>query len=512
MAEKDNKYYSVKYLLQTTKADRDRLEREFFNARRLQIALIKEVRKNFHKYYNESEVKRIFKGKKPNQKIEKAEQKILNDLAKKHNLTQYSLYNNYIKEYRARHNKVLKVVTARGVAENISKSIESKLKNKRKSIHIPKELLTLSDNSGAGTIRYRKGYMAYDDLKLKVKIKSDDLFRIDALMDDVKATKIKRVRNKDGSYRYYLVIVFVGLPPAKKRLDKKTGDIMIKDRSIGDSAVGIDIGTSTIAVASSSGDVILEQFGADIPRISKEIARLNRKLDRQRRANNPENFNQNGTVKKGIYREIEGKKVLKKLTWTYSKSYKKTRGRLRELQRKRATRMRQYHEDLANRILRMGDTIFIEEMRYSILAKRSKNTEISEKTGRFKRKKRFGRSIGLHSPAQFKAILNRKLGYGDKKMIEVNNFKIKASQFNHMTGEYVSKKLNKRWSELTEGVELQRDLYSAFLLMNCIDVDVIGLENCINRFDKFKASHDVLIENLKNKKEHGSYFPSSIGV
>lgn len=509
--EEFKSYYSVKYLLQTTKADRDRLEREFFNARRLQIALIKKTKKNLHKYYNESEVKRIFKLYKTKQKNGTVEKRILKDLAKKHNLTKYALYD-YVKEYRGRHNQVLKVVTARGVAENIYKSVESVLYKKGKSIHIPKELLTLSDNDRAGTIRYRKGYMAYDDLKLKVKIKSDDLFRIDALMDDVKATKIKRVRNKDGSYRYYLVIVFVGLPPAKKKLDKKTGDIMIKDRSTGDSVVGIDIGTSTIAVASSSGDVILEQFGADIPRINKEIARLNRKLDRQRRANNPENFNHDGTIKKGIYREIEGKKVLKKLTWTYSKGYKKTRGRLRELQGKRATRMKQYHEDLANRILRMGDTIFIEKMEYSGLAKRSKNTEISEKTGKFKRKKRFGRSIGLHSPAQFKTILNRKLGYSDKKMVEVNNYKIKASQFNHMTGEYAPKDLSQRWNELTEGVKVQRDLYSAFLLMNCVDEDVIGLENCFSHFDKFKVSHDILIENLKNKKENGSYFPSSIGV
>lgn len=61
-------------------------------------------------------------------------------------------------------------------------------------------------------------------------------------------------------------------------------------------AVGVDLGIKYLAVTSDG-----EIFDNPKPLQSalRKLARLQRKLDRQRRANNPDNYNENGTVKNG---------------------------------------------------------------------------------------------------------------------------------------------------------------------------------------------------------------------
>lgn len=62
-------------------------------------------------------------------------------------------------------------------------------------------------------------------------------------------------------------------------------------------AVGIDLGIKYLAVTS---DGELFDNPKALGKAQKKLRRLQRKLDRQRRANNPNNYNENGTVKKGV--------------------------------------------------------------------------------------------------------------------------------------------------------------------------------------------------------------------
>lgn len=48
---------------------------------------------------------------------------------------------------------------------------------------------------------------------------------------------------------------------------------------------------------------------------------------------------------------------------------------------------------MSNFILSLGDNIYVEDMNFKGLQRRSRKTEVSEKTGRFKKKKRFIFSI-----------------------------------------------------------------------------------------------------------------------
>ena len=195
-----------------------------------------------------------------------------------------------------------------------------------------------------------------------------------------------------GKYKYYVQLVLEGLPPGKT--DKETGELK---RNIGLGNVGIDIGTRTIAI-SSKDDVKLLELCPEVENIQKKKNILQRKLDRQRKANNSNNFNVNGTIKCGI-----------KLTWVKSKKYLRTQNELRDIQRKQASIRKQSHEKLANFIISLGDRILVETMQFAGLQKRSKKTTINTKTVKFKKKKRFGKSLANKAPSMLIEIINRNL-------------------------------------------------------------------------------------------------------
>lgn len=59
----------------------------------------------------------------------------------------------------------------------------------------------------------------------------------------------------------------------------------------------------------------------------------------------------------------------------------------------------------------------------------------------------------------------KNFGFSIKK---IDTYKVKASQFDHFTETYVKKPLSKRFNKFEQG-DIQRDMYSAFLIMNTKD-------------------------------------------
>ena len=104
-------------------------------------------------------------------------------------------------------------------------------------------------------------------------------------------------------------------------------------------------------------------------------------------------------------------------------------------------------------------------------------------------------------------IINRKLLSYEKELQKIDTTSVKASQFNHKTGEYTEKPLSARWNNI-EGDEVQRDLYSAFLIQNVSeDLKSVNVEKCNERYDSFLDLHDSLIEELSGKQ-----LPSCMGL
>ena len=103
------------------------------------------------------------------------------------------------------------------------------------------------------------------------------------------------------------------------------------------------------------------------------------------------------------------------------------------------------------------------------------------------------------APSMLLTIIDRKLKYFGEELIEINTFEAKASQFNHFDETYKKKSLSQRWNDF-EGRKIQRDMYSAFLIMNVNkDLKSFDMEKCKKRFDNFYRLHNLEVERLKGQ-------------
>ena len=441
------------------------------------------------KYHNCSDKKKL----KTIEKERNQKYKELNTLLGEHKLNEYSLINEMTPMYKP-FSKNIDNKTAQALASRAWKALEKLIYSSAEKVQFIRygEMHSVEGKWNKSGITYREGLIKWNKLKIPVVVRTTDIYAQKALEDRVKYCRIIRKLIR-GEHKYYVQLVMEGIPPVK--VDKETGKIK-RNTAIGN--VGIDIGTSTIAV-SSRKEVKLLELCPEVNNIEKEKNRLSRKLDRQRRAVNQNNYNEDGTIKRGV-----------KLIWNKSKKYIKTQRELSEIMRKQKDIRKQSHEILANEIISLGDRILVEQMSFNGLQRRAKKTTVNELTGKINKKKRFGKSLANKAPSMLLEIINRKLKYKGLELLKINTREVKASQYNHFTGECNKKELKERWNKDTK---IQRDMYSAFLIMN-VDKSLkkIDRELCNKTYVTFKKHHDREITRLKELKLRGVKFPSSMGI
>ncbi len=210
---------------------------------------------------------------------------------------------------------------------------------------------------------------------------------------------------------------------------------------------------------------------------------------------NPQNYNPDGTVKKG------------RKKWTNSSHYRRMQMEYASLCRRRAAALKQWQEVMANRIVSQCDTIYVEQMNFKALQRKAKTSVVKE-NGKHSRRKRFGRSLQSRAPAQFCCILERKITALGGRYLEVDTRSFRASQYDHAADTYTKKKLSRRHA-IIDGHWVQRDLYSAFLLSNSAsDLAHADRERCQKTFDHFLENHDACIAEIRNTK---TKIPRSFG-
>lgn len=402
--------------------------------------------------------------------------------------SEYNFHNEVI-PMKKHFEKHIDINTAQKIASNLWKSFDKMFHSNGKKIHFKKygEMNSLEGKTKSVGIIFRrdKEIISWKKLQIPVIIDHNNFYEMECLNSEIAYCRIKRKIMK-GKYHYYLQIVFKGEKPAKRR--KSDGSFV---HNVGAGDVGIDIGTSTIAYVSEN-EVHICELANRVQSIDCERALIQRKMDRSRRITNPDNFNPDGTPIKGRHK------------WTRSRNYEKLKIKLEELYRKQSAVRKLQHEILANHILSLGSRFYVEKMNFSGLQRRSKKTEMNEKTGKYKRKKRFGKSIGNRAPSMLLSILKRKLGYFGIELTEINTIKARASQFNHIDNTYKKKKLSQRWN-IINGQKVQRDMYSAFLIMNInSDLETFNQEKCNIRFEKFLKLHNDEVRRLTGKKNLSS--------
>jgi len=208
-------------------------------------------------------------------------------------------------------------------------------------------------------------------------------------------------------------------------------------------------------------------------------------MERQRRANNPENYDEKGRVKK------HGKTCL---LWKESKRYIATRRQHANTERRLAAHRKSLHGKLAHDIVQVGNTINI------------------EKTSFKGWQKQYGKSIGLRAPGMFVAHLTRIVAKTGGTLREVSAYQTKLSQYCHQCQQYVKKPGSQRWHTCPCGCgPVQRDLYSAFLLAH------LGPQQTIpsvtqHVWEGAEPRLRAVIEGLQQRANEGHALPRSMGL
>ncbi|MBR5312671.1 MAG: transposase [Clostridia bacterium] len=278
------------------------------------------------------------------------------------------------------------------------------------------------------------------------------------------------------------------------------GSAVKKERKIAHGRVGLDIGPQTLAI-SSAASVRLMELAERVNDNHRKKLMLQQKMDRSRRSTNPDNYNPDGTIR----RSLPGQRM----KWVYSGHYRELAGKVRELERKNAAIRKYEHTCLANSILALGDEVYIETMSFKGLQRRAKETKV-DRNGRYQKKKRFGKSLANKAPASFIMLLEAKLSQYGGALYKLDTASFRASQYDHTSDSYRKCLLSERWKVLADGDSVQRDLYSAFLIMNSKStLDRCDRELCSHSFETFKLLHDAEIDRMKQKNRK---YLSSFGI
>lgn len=366
-------------------------------------------------------------------------------------------------------------------AKQINRGIPMSVKDKKIQFKLGKAVfgLQINDRFQNDEINAVLSYLAEPEIMdaRAVDTLLGDAYCIDTYRPCYATLVPKMIR---GKYRVYLHLTIEG--KAKPKYDK-LGNPRHK---YGKGMIGADIGTQTVAYTSNTevGLKNLSERGNSIQISERKERLLYRAMDRSRRATNPTNYNDDGTIKKG------------RKAWKYSNHYKKLKAKHSELCRINAVNRQLAINEDANHLRSLGDVFVTEPKNASKLMKRAKETTKNSK-GKFNKKKRFGKSIKNRCPSGFQTTVEKKFKVTGGTYIEVpNNYR--ASQYDHIADDYIKKKLSDRMYNLKDGTLVQRDWYSSFLLY-CYDCKTQGIDKnkCITEFDKHYNKEKALITWIK---------------
>ena len=303
-------------------------------------------------------------------------------------------------------------------------------------------------------------------------------------MQLLRADKIKYVQIISKTIRgkkvFHLQIVCQGIPVTK--IQK------------GEGVTGIDPGISTVAYVSKDSCGLVDLVPKDFARKERLIQNLSRKIERSRKVNDPDTYNEDGTRKKNVKFKPLSKRA-RRLAIRRQTAYRKLTEARRKLQ-----------GELVNRIVSESSIIRIEDLDVKSLMKRKRETRINPKTGRPFSKKRYGKAVFKAAPGYFRlALIQRAISTGCKVDI-ISPKKTKPSQYNHITGEFNKKELKIRIYNLTDEItDVQRDLYSAFLIAH-IENDKYLIEQLEENFDVFYANMKEQLHELRQKPTRLSWY------
>ena len=294
--------FIVEFPLKTEKYQEDILNKRFEIGRQIYNSLIHVTQKRYKEMIKTKKYRSLMSSLTGNKKTDKEIWKQINDIRKQYGMSEYSFHKD-VKIMQEHFKDNMDSFTAQKIATELWKSYDKFFYGNGKKIYYKKygEMNSLEGKSNKTGIRFKDDRIFWNGLEMPVVIDYDNDYEYQAMQYEICYNRIirKYVRNK---YKFYVQIVLKGNPPVK--VDRNTGEIK---HCIGEGDVGIDIGTRTVAIASQS-DVTILELADRIQTIENQKQKLLRKMDRSRRAMNPDNNHEYGTIKKQGNKKVIFKK------------------------------------------------------------------------------------------------------------------------------------------------------------------------------------------------------------
>jgi hypothetical protein len=327
------------------------------------------------------------------------------------------------------------------------------------------------------------GFLLWHDDRLPALIDGDDPVVAHGLEHPIKYARLVRRSasspraqgaDREGN-RYFVQLALAGVPYHKPK------------HLVGSDIVGLDLGPASVAIVPREAEARLEPLCAELRPDARAMRRLQRRMERQRRAANPEHYDERGRVKK----RSKGAPRRKQ-----SRGYQATRRRKATRERRLAAHRKSLHGQLVHQIAAVGHTIITEKLSY---------------TGW---QKRYGKSVGLRAPGMLIAHLKRTVASTGGTLHEVPTRSTKLSQWCHGCGTFVTKPLSQRWHQCSCGIgPVQRDLYSAFLAAYLDPVDPIpSCAQFVIPWEGAEARLKAAHERTKERANEGQVLPRSMGI
>ena len=272
--------------LDTEKYQEDVLNKRLEISRSIYNSCLGELYKRYNHMRESKEYRKVVKMAKSKERNKK-----FNELNSKYGLTEYSLHA-YVKPMQHHFKINIDSYTAQKIATRCFSAFQELMFHTANKVYFKKygEMNSVEGKSNKTGIKFKDNKLIWNGLQINAIINKNDEYAHLALLNKIKYCRIVRKFIR-GKYKYYIQLVLDGVPPIK--IDKNTGEIK---NGIGQGNVGIDIGMRTIAF-SSKYDVKLLELCPEVENIEHQKLILQRKLDRQRRANNPNNYNSDGTIR-----------------------------------------------------------------------------------------------------------------------------------------------------------------------------------------------------------------------
>lgn len=191
----------------------------------------------------------------------------------------------------------------------------------------------------------------------------------------------------------------------------------------------------------------------------EERDELNRQIEALRRQNNPDNYNADGTIKKG------------KLSWHHSRRYLDLVRYKRELERKNKERRNIHHRHIVYELLEMGDEFVMYDF-YFRTEKEEFDEENKKTNAEYRKAKERRKSIQENAPSELLTLLSQKLKQNQRP--EITKCPIPKELYWYQHVEDISDKdLMPHRTIFVGGERLPQTAYRAFLMLGYMNDDKI---------------------------------------